>query len=42
MRGGPLAICKHLLAVVVGEKLNAIPEKEVDMHTLAGYALGEA
>jgi hypothetical protein len=42
LRGGQLPICKHLLAVVIGEKLGMIPEKEVDMHTLAGYAYGEA
>lgn len=42
MRGGQLAICKHLLAVVIGERLHAIPEKQVDMNTLAGYAFGEA
>jgi hypothetical protein len=42
MRGGQLAICKHLLAVVIGERLHAIPEKQVDMDTLASYAFGEA
>jgi len=42
MRGGQLGICKHLLAVVIGERLKMIPEKEVDMHTLAGYAFMEA
>ena len=42
MRGGQLAICKHLLAVVIGSKLNLIPEKTVDMDTLANYAFGAA
>ena len=42
MRGGQLAICKHLLAVLVGEKLKVIPEKQVDMNTLANYAFGDA
>lgn len=42
MRGGQVAICKHLLAVVIGQKLQVIPEKQVDLYTLASYALGEA
>ena len=42
MRGGQVAICKHLLAVLVGEKLQVIPEKQVDMYTLANYAFGDA
>jgi len=42
MRGGQVAICKHLLAVIVGEKLQVIPEKQVDMYTLANYAFGDA
>ena len=42
MRGGQIAICKHLLAVVLGERLNVIPEKEVDKDTLANYAFGPA
>jgi hypothetical protein len=42
MRGGQLAICKHLLAVLIGLRIRMIPRKEVDMNTLAGYAFGEA
>ena len=42
MRGGQIAKCKHLLAVVIGDKLNVIPEKRIDMYTLANYALGDA
>src|SRR5277367_211198 len=42
MRGGQIAICKHLLAVVVGDKLQVMPEKQVDMYTLANYAFGDA
>jgi hypothetical protein len=42
MRGGQLAICKHLLAILIGERLKVIPEKQVDLHTLANYAFGEA
>lgn len=42
MRGGQLAICKHLLAVVIGNRLNVIPKKEVDKDTLATYAFGAA
>ena len=42
MRGGQAGICKHLLAVVIGDKLRVIPEKQVDMHTLANYAFGDA
>jgi hypothetical protein len=42
MRGGQLGICKHLMAVIIGERLRLIPEKEVDMHTLAVYAYGDA
>jgi len=42
MRGGQVAICKHLLAVIVGDKLQVIPEKQVDMYTLANYAFGDA
>jgi hypothetical protein len=42
MRGGQLAICKHLLAVLIGERLKVIPEKQVDINTLANYAFGEA
>jgi hypothetical protein len=41
-RGGQLAICKHLLAVVIGKKLNVIPVNQVDKDTLANYALGAA
>ena len=42
MRGEQLAICKHLLAVLIGERLKVIPEKQVDINTLANYAFGEA
>ena len=42
MRGGQLAICKHLLAVLIGDRLKLIPEKQVDMDTLANYAFGDA
>jgi hypothetical protein len=42
MRGEPLAICKHLLAVLIGERIGLIPRKEVDMNTMAGYAFGDA
>jgi hypothetical protein len=42
MRGGQAAICKHLLAVLVGERLQVILEKQVDMYTLANYAFGDA
>lgn len=42
MRGGQLAICKHLLAVVIGDRLNVIPKREVDQDTLATYAFGAA
>ena len=42
MRGGQLAICKHLLAVLIGERLKVIPEKQVDVNTLANYAFGDA
>ena len=42
MRGGQLAICKHLLAVLIGQKLNVIPEKQADVNTLANYAFGDA
>jgi hypothetical protein len=42
MRGGELAICKHLLAVLIGERLNLIPEKQVNANTLANYAFGDA
>lgn len=40
MRGEQPAICKHLLAVVIGERLGVIPTREVDMDTLANYAIG--
>jgi hypothetical protein len=42
MKGGQLAICKHLLAVVIGERLQVISTKEVDLNTLANYAFGDA
>ena len=42
MRGEQPAICKHLLAVVIGERLGVIPTREVDMDTLANYAIGDA
>jgi hypothetical protein len=42
MRGGQLAICKHLLAVLIGDRLKVIPEKQVDMNTMANYAFGDA
>jgi hypothetical protein len=42
MRGEQLGICKHLMAVIIGERLRMIPETEVDMDTLAGYASGDA
>lgn len=42
MKGEQPAICKHLLAVVIGERLGVIPTKEADMDTLANYALGDA
>jgi len=42
MRGGLIPICKHLLAVLIGERLNVIPETELDMNTLANYAYKDA
>ena len=42
MKGDQLAICKHLLAVVIGERLRVIPTKEVDLDTLANYAFADA
>lgn len=42
MRGGQLAVCKHLLAVLIGIRIGKISRKEVDINTLAGYAFGEA
>jgi hypothetical protein len=42
MNGEQPAICKHLLAVVIGERLGVIPTREVDMDTLANYAIGDA
>jgi len=42
MRGEQIAICKHLLAVLVGERLKVIPEKRVDQNTMANYAFGDA
>jgi hypothetical protein len=42
MRGEQLAICKHLLAVLIGERIGLIPRKEVDINTMAGYAFGDA
>jgi hypothetical protein len=42
MRGEQLAICKHLLAVLIGERIGLIPRKEVDTNTMAGYAFGDA
>jgi len=42
MQGDLLAICKHLLAVVIGERLQVIPTKEVDLDTLANYAFADA
>jgi len=42
MRGGLIPVCKHLLAVVIGERLNVIPERELDINTLANYAYTDA
>ena len=42
MRGGLIPICKHLLAVLIGERLNVIPERELDINTLANYAYTDA
>ena len=42
MRGEQMAICKHLLAVLIGDRLKVIPEKQVDINTLANYAFGDA
>jgi hypothetical protein len=39
MRGEQVGICKHLLAVLIGERLRVIPEKQADMYTLAQYAM---
>jgi len=39
---GSAPVCKHLLAVVVGERLGVIPERRVERDTLASYAYGPA
>lgn len=42
MRGGVIPVCKHLLAVLIGERLDVIPERAVDMNTLANYSYADA
>lgn len=42
MRGGEVVLCKHLLAVLIGERLQLIPKKGADVFTLASYAYGHA
>jgi hypothetical protein len=42
MRGGQFPVCKHLMAVLIGERLNVIPSRQVDKDTLADYAFGAA
>jgi SWIM zinc finger len=39
---GSAPVCKHLLAVVVGERLGVIPERRVERDILASYAYGPA
>jgi hypothetical protein len=42
LRGTYIPVCKHLLAVLIGERMNLIPEREVDVNTLANYAHADA
>jgi hypothetical protein len=42
LRGTFIPVCKHLLAVLIGERMNLIPEREVDVNTLANYAYADA
>jgi SWIM zinc finger len=42
MRGSQTIVCKHLLAVLIGDRIRVVPTKYVDLHTLANYAFSEA
>jgi hypothetical protein len=42
LRGTFIPVCKHLLAVLIGERMNLIPEREEDVNTLANYAYADA
>ena len=41
-RGAYIPVCKHLLAVLIGVRMNLIPEREEDVNTLANYAYADA